>query len=144
MTSSLAPLLAQREALAQDLAQVVDDEVKGQTGMSGAAVKAAYATVRKFKPGIVATATWHMLPGFLDALAPFWDERGSSPFGEYLTAHSEAASEALLAVTDQQAQSAAAPLAKAYTSLRGKGKGYVAAALGPVGEAIAGHADDAA
>lgn len=140
MTSSLTPLLAQREALSADLAEVIDGQVKAQSGMSGAAVKAAYAAARKFKPGVVVNATSHMLPEFLDALAPLWDSRGDQPFGKYLAANSDAASEALLAVTDRQAESAPSALAKAYSSLRGKAKGYVAEALEPVGDVVAKYA----
>ncbi|MFZ2512362.1 MAG: hypothetical protein WAW85_14890 [Gordonia sp. (in: high G+C Gram-positive bacteria)] len=140
MTSSLTPLLAQREALSADLAEVIDQQVKAQSGVSGAAVKGAYATARKFKPAVVVNATNHMLPNFLDALAPLWDSRDGQPFGKYLAAHSDVASEALLTVTDQQAESAPAALTKAYSALRGRAKGYVAAALEPVGDVIARYA----
>ena len=136
MTSSLTPLLAHREALSAELAKVIDQQVKAQTGMAGTALKGAYAAARKFKPNVVVNATNHMLPDFLDALAPLWDARDGQPFGSYLAAHSETASGTLLAVTDRQAQSAPTALAKAYSSVRGRAKGYVAAALEPVGEVI--------
>lgn len=140
MTSSLTPLLAQREALSAELAEVIDQQVKAQSGLSGTAVKGAYAAARKFKPNVVVNATDHMLPDFLDALAPLWDSRGGQPFGPYLAANADTAGEALLAVTDRQAESAPKPLAKAYSGLRGKAKGYVTEALEPVGEAIAKYA----
>ena len=51
------------------------------------------------------------------------------PFGDHLAANSDAAAEALLAITDEHAASAKAPLAKAYNALRGKAKENVADAL---------------
>lgn len=144
MTSSLSPLLADRESVSADLAGVIEAQVKAQSGLSGTAVKGAYAAARKFKPGVVEAATSAMLPDFLDALAPLWDSRPSgTSFGAHLAANSDEASEALLAVTDRQAQSAPAALAKAYQSLRGKAKEYVAGALVPVGDVLESHASAA-
>ncbi|MFT3660109.1 MAG: hypothetical protein QM809_01565 [Gordonia sp. (in: high G+C Gram-positive bacteria)] len=139
--SSLAPLLNNRAALSEDLAEVIDQQVKAQSGMSGAAVKAAYAAANKFKPGIVVHATDKMLPEFLDALSPLWDTKpAGTSFGAHLAANSDAASEALLTVSDRHAESAPSALNKAYKSLRGKAKNYVTEALQPVGDAIERHA----
>lgn len=144
MTSSLTPLLADREAVSADLAGVIEAQVKAQSGLSGTAVKGAYAAARKFKPGVVEAATSAMLPDFLEALAPLWDSRpAGTSFGTHLAAHSDEASEALLAVTDRQAQSAPAALTKAYQSLRGRAKDYVTEALVPVGDVIERHAASA-
>lgn len=141
MPSSLAALLDNRAAVAGDLAEVIDQQVKAQSGLSGTAVKAAYAAANKFKPGVVLKATDAMLPDFLDALSPLWDSRpAGTSFGAHLVANSDAASEALLSVTDRQAETAPATLAKAYSSLRGKAKGYVTAALEPVGDVLERHA----
>ncbi|MFM9377658.1 DUF6918 family protein [Gordonia sp. VNK21] len=141
MTASLSPLLDNRDDLADDLAGVIDSAVAAQSGLSGAAVKGAYGVATKFKPGIVATATNKMLPDFLTALSPLRDSQpAGTTLADHLVANSDEAAEALLAVTDQQAQSAPATLAKAYKSLRGKAKGYVAQSLGPVGEVIEKYA----
>lgn len=141
MTASLDRLLDNRAALSTDLAEVIDGEVRKQSGLSGAAIRGAHATARKFKPGIVVTATDAMLPGFLGALSPFWDSKPEgTPFGEYLYANGDTASEALLAVTDAQAQTAPGMLAKAYKSVRGKGKTYVTEALPATGAVIEKYA----
>ncbi|MFT3716066.1 MAG: hypothetical protein QM774_09010 [Gordonia sp. (in: high G+C Gram-positive bacteria)] len=135
--ASLPAAVSDDTALTNDLVQVIDNQVKSQSGLSGAAVKAAYATVNKVKPGVVATATSAMLPDFLTALSPLWDSKpAGTGFGAWLTQNSDQASEALLEVTDKQADSAPAGLSKAYHGLRGKAKGYVTEALGPVGDAI--------
>ena len=142
MSTSLLPLLDNnRDAMAADFADVIDAEVSKQSGLSGTALKAAYAAAQKFKPGVVATATGKMLPDFLTALSPFWDSKpAGTPFGAHLSANGDQAAEALLAVTDGQAESAPSVLAKAYRSVRGKAKGYVVDSLNPVGGVIEKYA----
>lgn len=142
MSTSLLPVLdANREAMTSDFTEVIDAEVKKQSGLSGTAVKAAYAAAQKVKPGVVTSATNKMLPDFLTALSPFWDSKpAGTSFGDHLVANSDAATEALLAVTDARAESAPSGLQKAYKSLRGKAKGYVADALVPVGGVIEKYA----
>ena len=141
MSDSLTPLLADnRSALVTDLVGVIDAEVADQSGLSGAAVKTAYSAVQKVKPGVVHSATDQMAEDFLKALAPFWDSKPAGvAFGDHLSANSDAAAEALLSVTDEQAETAKPALAKAYNSLRGKGKKYVIAALPRLGAAIERH-----
>lgn len=142
MSTSLQPLLESgRPALVADLVGAIDAEVADQRGLSGTAVKGAYAAAQKVKPGVVTNATDLMLPDFLGALSPYWDSRPSGvAFGDHLAANSDAVSESLLSVTDAQAGSAKPALAKAYNSLRGKAKAYVAAALPRVGAVIERHA----
>ncbi|WP_132993044.1 DUF6918 family protein [Gordonia zhaorongruii] len=142
MSTSLLPTLdGNREAMATDLATVIDAEVRKQSGLSGTALKGAYSAAQKFKPGVVQTATGKMLPDFLTALSPLWDSKPADvAFGDHLTANGDEAAEALLAVTDGQAESAPNVLAKAYRSVRGKAKGYVIDALGPVGDVIEKYA----
>ncbi|QKT06256.1 hypothetical protein HUN08_02885 [Gordonia sp. X0973] len=126
-----------RDATVASLVDVIDAEVRDQSGISGTAVKAAYAAAQKVKPGVVTNATNAMLDDFLGALAPLWDSKpADTGFGAHLAANGDAAAEALLAVTDGQAGEAKPALAKAYNSLRGKAKGYVVAALPRVGDAI--------
>jgi hypothetical protein len=119
------------------LVEVIDAEVADQSGLSGAAVKAAYAAAQKVKPNVVTNATDAMLDDFLAALAPLWASRpAGTGFGAHLAANADQAAEALLAVTDAQTADAKVALTKAYNALRGKAKGYVTAALPRVGDAI--------
>ncbi|MBD0021580.1 hypothetical protein GII33_03255 [Gordonia pseudamarae] len=139
MSDSLQHLLepGRREAVVADLAAVIDSEVADKKGLSGTAIKGGYNTANKFKPGLVPHATDKLLPEFVSALTPFWDSRpAGAAFGDHLAANSDAAAEALLAITDHHAASAKAPLAKAYNLLRGKAKENVADALPRVGDAI--------
>ncbi|MAU82737.1 hypothetical protein VX037_06155 [Gordonia sp. Z-3] len=142
MSDSLQSLLdTNRPAVVADLVDVIDAEVADQKGLGGAAVKTAYAAAQKVKPGVVTSATNLLLPDFLTALQPFWDNKPADvSFADHLAANSDAAAEALLTVTDDQTATARPALAKAYGSLRGKAKGYVAASLPRVGAAIEKHA----
>lgn len=139
---SLNTLLTTRRAqLVDDLVTVIDTEVAEQRGISGTAVKAAYAAAQKVKPGVVRNATNHMLPDFLAALDPFWRSRPSDMrFGDHLRANGDAVAEGLLEVTDEQAASAKPALSKAYQSLRGRAKTYVISALPRLGAAIEANA----
>ncbi|WP_353109097.1 hypothetical protein [Gordonia sp. (in: high G+C Gram-positive bacteria)] len=142
MSTSLLPVLDDnREAMAADFADVIDAEVKKQSGLSGTTLKAAYGAAQKFKPGVVVGATNKMLPEFLTALSPLWDSKpADTAFGAHLAANSDAATEALLAVTDSRTESAPAALSKAYKAVRGKAKNYVVEALPAVGGVIEKYA----
>nr|WP_212763333.1 hypothetical protein [Gordonia araii] len=130
-------LSGNRDQVVADLVGVIDAEVADQSGLSGAAVKAAYAAAQKVKPNVVQNATNAMLDDFLGALSPLWASKpDGTGFGAHLAANGDQAAEALLAVTDAEASNAKPALAKAYNSLRGKAKGYVIAALPRVGDAI--------
>ncbi|MFW0793969.1 hypothetical protein AAFP30_09175 [Gordonia sp. CPCC 205515] len=143
MSDSLQSLLEsdRRPAVVADLAEVIDNEVSGQKGLGGAAIKTGYAAAQKVKPGVVSSATNSMLPDFVSTLQPLWDSKpAEASFADHLTANSDAAAEALLTVTDDQAATANPALAKVYHSLRKKAKGYVVDALPQVGAVFEKHA----
>lgn len=143
MTLSSSLLDEQRRpAVVADLVAVIDAEVKDKKGVSGAAIKAGYATVKKVSPNIASSATNRMLPDFATALEPFWvDFGGAGDFGGYLAGRGDEAAEALLAVTDARAQaSTKKPLQRAYNGLRGRAKENVKAALPRIGAVLQRHA----
>jgi len=90
-----------------DCLQLIDQEVSGKFGVSGGAVKVAYKTVKTFEPGYLQFKVESLLPDIVDNLQPYWADfnaSGSSEFGDYLVKRGEEVSEALLSVTDQQAE----------------------------------------
>lgn len=128
---------ARRPAAVTALVAVVDAEVAAKSGFGGAAVKTAYAGVKRIGGGFVDRAVDRLLPRFATALEPFWQSREGRPFGAHLASQSDAASDALLAVTDDMAaRTSNATAKKAYGALRGKAKGNVEAALPRLGTAI--------
>lgn len=135
---------ARRPAVITDLQSLVDAEVSDKNGVSGAVIKTGYTAVKKIKPGMVESAVNRMLPEFADALEPFYDEyraTGGTDFGAFLTARSDAASNALLNVTDERAQVTSSDAAKkVYAKLRPNGKKNVEEALPRLGRLIDRHA----
>lgn len=143
MTSLSTALLdpARRPAAVETLVGVVDAEVAAKSGIGGRVIKTGYAAITRISDGFVAKAVNRLLPGFAEALDPFWQERGGQPFADALVARQDEASEALLAVTDSQvAGTSNGVVKKVYNSLRGKAKENVVAALPRVGAAIEGLA----
>lgn len=138
--SSLSQTLldpARRPAVVDRLASVVDAEVAAKTGLGGKIIKTGYAAVTKVSDGFTAKAVNRLLPGFAQALDPFWADRGDASFADTLVARQDEAAEALLAVTDAQvAGTSNKVVTKVYGSLRGKAKENVVAALPRVGAAI--------
>jgi hypothetical protein len=118
------------------LTEVIDAEVADKSGLGGTAVKAGYAAVKKLRGDFVTTATDRLLPQFASALDPFWATKGDQPFGAHLASQSDAAADALLAVTDGRAARTSNAAAKVYGSLRGTAKSHVVAALPRLGSAV--------
>lgn len=130
-----------RPAVVQSLVTVVDAEVAAKSGIGGRVIKTGYAAVTRLADGFVGKAVNAMLPDFAEALDPFWQECAGQPFAEILVAHQSEAAEALLAVTDARVGAADnAVLRRIYTTLRGRARENVTAALPRVGAAIESHA----
>lgn len=132
---------ARRPAVVETLVGVVDAEVAGKSGIGGKVIKTGYSAVAKLTDGFVTKAVNRLLPGFAEALDPFWQERADRPFADVLVARQDEAAEALIAVTDAQvAGTSNGVVKKVYGTLRGRAKDNVAAALPRVGAAIESHA----
>lgn len=121
---------AHRPQVVDAITTVIDEEVAGKGGLSGMAVKGAYASAKKMKEGIVTKGINVMLPDIAAALEPYWNARGDQDFGAYLAGRSSEVADALLQVADAKAAAPSnAAIAKLYKPIRGKAKGYVEEAL---------------
>lgn len=142
--SSLSQTLldpARRPAVVDTLVGVVDAEVADKSGIGGRVIKTGYGAITKISDGFVGKAVNRLLPGFAEALDPFWQSTGERPFADTLVDRQVEAAEALLAVTDRQVGSTSNKVVKkVYGSLRGKAKDNVISALPRVGAAIESHA----
>lgn len=139
MSSLSETLLApeRRPAVVAALAADIDAEVASQRGIGGAAVKAAYATAKKVKDGIVDEGVDSLLPQLVRDLQPLWDERGERSFADQLTSNADQAVDIVLAAADARAAHASYPVvSKIYQGLRGKAKDYVVEALPRVGSTV--------
>src|SRR5215212_6156378 len=60
-----------RPKVIADCGQLITEEVDSKGGLTGLAVKGAFAIVKAVKPGFVAEAVDHMLDDFVRRLEPF-------------------------------------------------------------------------
>jgi len=132
-----------RPAVVADLADLVDGEVAGTGGVSGAVVKTGYAAARRLRPTLVPTMVDKLLGEFAAALQPYWAAHRAAPsgdFGDHLAAWPEAA-DALLTVTDARARrSSSEVLRGAYEKLRPQAQRHVTDALAQLGRLVDKHA----
>jgi hypothetical protein len=147
--ASLRELLGvspKRQEVIRDAVKVLDAEVADKSGLSGLAVKGAYAVVKGISPGFIQDTIDHLLDDFLDALEPLYAEAkaaNASPRAHIASNRSRMA-ESLLSITDRRAERAQrAVVKKTYEKLRPTAKGHVEAAAPRVGELLERHAPTA-
>jgi len=133
-------LLDSRRAQALDACvTLVDAEVASKSGLTGLAVKAAYAVVKKVKPGIIREAIDMLIEPFVEKLEPFFadaQKQGGS-LETYFGVRAETIANALLGVTDEKAARAKNLTIKAaYDKLRPVGLKHTAAAVPGVARLI--------
>lgn len=135
--SSLADILldaSRRKNVVADFANLVDTEVQSKGGLSGIAVKAAFAIVKKVKPGIVPEVVEKLADDFAAKLDPFYQAHkgagAATEFGSYMLSRAGDVAQALLSITDARAQkSDNRTLRGAYEKLRPTGIKHVEAAV---------------
>ena len=133
-----------RPDVVTDCLALIDQEVSGKSGVSGAAVKLAYKTAKTFAKGYLHATVETLLPDFVAALEPFWADfsaSGAAGFGDYLVKRGDEVAEALLTVTDERAKgSGRAAIVRAYGTVRGGAAKHITAALPAVGVLVEKYA----
>lgn len=130
---------ANRPQVVRDAADLVDREVKRKRGFKGAAIKAAYRTVKAIKPGFIPAVIDGLLDEWVGKLeghyAEFLGAGGGEPLSAYLDARRDAVAERLLEVTDERAKvTKHSTASKVYLKLRPSAKTNVEEAVRPLGE----------
>ncbi len=133
-----------RPQVVRDAARLVETEVDSKGGLSGIAIKAAFKTVTKLKPGLVPEVVDSLLERFVEQLEPFykeWVDGGKKePFDGFLNARKTRVANALLAVTDARARQVSnQTLKKSYEALRPQGEKQVEAAIPNMGKTLGRH-----
>jgi hypothetical protein len=141
----LAPEIQPR--VVADSEALVTDQVAELSGVTGAAIKLAYNTVRKFDANHIHGMIETILPSVADALQPYWAQfsaqytPSSGDFGGFLAAREDEVAEALLAITDRRRDNSVRPtIVKAYNTIRGRASKQVKAALPALGLLIQKYA----
>jgi uncharacterized protein DUF6918 len=130
-----------------DCEELVTNEVAEMSGVTGAAVKLAYHTVRRVDANHIHAMIETILPNAADALQPYWEgfcaqfTPSSGDFGAYLADRDEEVAEALLAITDRRRDNSNRPaIIKAYNTIRGRAIKQVKATLPALGALIQKYA----
>jgi hypothetical protein len=150
MPTTLSEILlvpGNRPKVVADCVQLINEEVDSKGGLTGLAVKGAYALVKAVKPGFVAEAVDHMLDDFVKRLEPFWADAQArnEPVGPLMNGRAGEVADALLSISDDRARGSKNPtLKKAYEKLRPTGKKHVEAAVPRVGRLVAKYGSTAA
>lgn len=136
-----------RPQVTADCEALVDREVAEMSGVTGAAVRLAYRTVRTFDAGHIRVMIGSLLPEVADALQPWWTAFTTDPgaeagdFGAYLARREDEVAEALLGITDERRKfSHRATIVKAYNTVRPSAIKQVKAALPALGRLVQQHA----
>ncbi|ACQ78956.1 conserved hypothetical protein [Beutenbergia cavernae DSM 12333] len=143
MTDTLTTALTApevRPAVVADIAALVDSEVSGLGGISGIAIKGAYAAAKKRSSTAVSRGIDSELDTILGVLQPHWDAyraNGGASFGAYLQAHDGVADE-ILSVAEAQAKARGAE--KMYGPFAGQARKILVGALPGLGDIVEKHA----
>ena len=130
-----------RQRVIDDAVKTIDAEVSDKGGLGGMAIKAAYSMVKGMAPGIIPKLLNNMLPEFMDAVQPFYDQakQGGGDLKQLFAQRSSEVANALLSVTDSRAaKSDAGSLKKGYEKLRPSAQKHVEAALPRLAALVAG------
>ena len=126
-----------------DCVVLIDAEVAGKKGLTGKFVRAAFKTVKSFKPGIVPMSMDALLDDFARKVDPHWGtclSSGAAP-RSYFVQNKNAIAMALLEITDERAEkSKHKVLVKAYKSLRGKAIDHIGEAMPRLADLVVKHA----
>jgi hypothetical protein len=127
-----------------DCQQLIEQEVKTKSGVSGTTVKLAYKTANAFAKGYLHNIVQTLLPDMVNQLEPYWADftaSGASDFGDYLVKHGDEVAESLLVVTDAKGKESSRPtIVKAYGAVRGGAPKHIIAALPAVGALVQKYA----
>ena len=127
-----------------DTQALVDQELASKSGLSATGLKVAYKGLTAFAPGYYQGIINILLPGWSNALEPYWADfnaTGGAEFGDYLAKRPEEVCEALLAVTDAKAQESGRPtVVKLYKAVRGGATKHIEAALPNLGAMVQKYA----
>ncbi|MCS6797421.1 MAG: hypothetical protein NZ898_02630 [Myxococcota bacterium] len=132
-----------KQTVIDECVQLVDDEVRDKTGISGLAIKAGYAAVKGIKPGFIRNVVRDLLPEFAAALDPIYQEAvgRAEPIAGYFERNAGRVADALLAITDEKARRTTNGLIRGtYDKLRGTAKRNVEQAVPRLGRLVERHA----
>lgn len=142
---SLSSVLAdatRRRAVIDDATRVLEAEVADKGGLSGMAIKAGFATVKRVKPDFVPGSLNMLMDEFSRQIDPFWArcQEQNADARSFFVREGAAVADALLTITDGKARNVAGPVRAVYDQLRPKAREHVVAAMPRLGDLVKRHA----
>lgn len=132
-----------RRQVVDDAATLIDSEVHDKGGLSGMAIKAAYATVKGLRPGMIQMSLDALLDDFSAKVDPFWQQcvaEKAQPRAFFTGRKSEIAN-ALLGITDDRAKKSQHKVLKgAYEKLRPQAVEHIGVAMPRLADLVQKHA----
>jgi hypothetical protein len=132
-----------RELVIDDALRVLDQEVADKSGITGIAIKAAYAFVKGVKPGFLREVVDNLTNDFVDAMDAVYQEaiaKGEKPSVHFERERTRVAN-SLLAITDRRAERAKnKAIQSTYNKLRPTAQKHVEAAVPRLGKLVEQHA----
>jgi uncharacterized protein DUF6918 len=124
-----------------DCCNMIEAQVAAKSGISGIALKTAFAALKGVKPGYIPYVVEQILPQCLTALDPIWNEgvEKGNPV-EYLISSRDRTADALLGVTDARVKNAKRQIVRGtYEKFRGSAKQHVQEAVPDFAKVIANY-----
>ncbi len=133
----------QRQKVVVEALKVLDQEVADRGGLTGMAIKAAYAMAKGVAPGIMPKIVNVLLDDFLVALDPLHQEAKQKgvDVAQHMTNNAPAVANALLTITDRKAANhPGGALKKGYEKLRPSAQKQVELAVPRLAQLVKAHA----
>ena len=121
-----------------DCCSLIEAQLASKSGISGVALKTAFAALKGVKPGYIPYVVEQLLPQCFTALDPIWSEgeQKGDPVGHLTASRSETA-DALLSVTDARLKDVSRAIVRGtYQKLRGSAKKHVEEAVPDLAKVI--------
>ncbi len=127
-----------------DCCKMIDAQLASKSGISGIALKTAFAALKGVKPGYIPEVVEHLLPECFTALDPLWSEgvQKGDPV-EHLVSSRDRTADALLGITDARIKLSKRQIVRGtYEKLRGSAKKHVEEAVPDLAKVIDKYTKD--
>lgn len=127
-----------------DCCKMIDVQLASKSGISGIALKTAFAALKGVKPGYIPYVVEMLLPQCFTALDPLWNEgvQKADPVEHFVSSRSLVA-DALLSITDERIKNSNRALVRGtYDKLRSSAKKHVEDAVPDLAKVIDRYTQD--
>ncbi|MDZ7960548.1 MAG: hypothetical protein RMY34_22145 [Aulosira sp. DedQUE10] len=133
-----------KDIIVDDCCTMIEAQISSKSGLSGIALKTAFAALKGVKPGYIPHVVEQLLPQCFTAIDPIWSEgvQKGDPV-EHLVESRSRTADALLSVTDQRVQKTNRSIVRGtYDKFRGSAKQHIEEAVPDFAKVIGKHAQN--